>query len=219
MFNVIIGNKTKEAMKILEIESFPFTESKLKSKFRQLAMINHPDKLNSNASLMKKINEAYSYIKNLAMKDNELELKKEDILKAERKNEDIFELFDTCKNCNGTGERVIHHPIGFDPCDRCTISTRIFFGYYDRVPTGRIKVACKSCKGSGKFRQRRSGKIVDCRDCSGNGYKYITCPKCKGLKTIFGKSYTTKEVCYFCGGAGKVKINPFNPVIPKGAVL
>lgn len=218
MFNITIGNKTKESMKILEIESFPFTESDLKSNYRQLAKINHPDKLNGSTSLMKKINGAYSHIKNLVIKDDELELKKEDILKAERKNEDIFELFDTCKDCNGTGERVIYHPISIDPCDRCT-SRRIFFGWSERVSTGKIKVRCKSCRGSGKFKQQRSGKIVDCRDCSGNGYKYITCPKCKGHKTIFTKSYTTKEVCYFCGGAGKVKINPFNPVIPKGAVL
>ena len=214
MFNITIGNKTKESMKILEIESFPFTESDLKSNYRQLAKINHPDKLNGSTSLMKKINEAYSHIKNLVIKDDELELKKEDILKAERKNEDIFELFNTCERCKGTGEISNYRPGYNEWCSRClkNVLGRV-------IATGKIKVGCGACNGSGKFKQRRNGRVVNCYRCEGKGWLFIKCPSCKGQRITHISSYTKKTVCSNCGGAGKVKINPFNPVIPKGAVL
>lgn len=43
--------------------------------------------------------------------------------------------------------------------------------------------------------------------------------KCKGRGTITTEARTTKTPCFNCGTTGRIKINPFNSVIPKGAVL
>lgn len=219
MFNIKIGNKTEKAMKLLNIQSFPFTESEVKSKFREMIKNCHPDRVKGNDYLAKKVIKAYTHIKNLAVSDRSVASLAKDILNAESANEDIFELFDDCKKCKGTGKIINHHKAYTEYCDRCIKSTRIFFGYYKRVPTGKIKVPCKSCGGTGKFKQCNSKKIVPCLSCAGKGFKYVKCPKCKGTKFIHMKAYTTESGCYLCGGTGRIKVNPFNPVIPKGAVL
>jgi DnaJ-class molecular chaperone len=217
MFNVIIGDKTKEAMTLMGIEIFPFTESEIKSKFRNLAKKYHPDKLNGDNSSMKKINVAYSHIKYLAIKDNGIAEKGKNILKEEQKNEDIFQLFDTCEKCKGTGE-ITRYSMAYEvPCIRCR-EIPCWYSRFKPIPIGKIQVRCGDCRGTGKFKQR-NGRIVNCRRCNSKGWLYITCPKCKGRRIIKIEAHTTKTICLNCGGSGRVKINPFNPVIPKGAVL
>lgn len=83
---------------------------------------------------------------------------------------------------------------------------------------GKIKVGCKDCLGTRKFKQR-NGRVVECRRCKGRGWVYITCPKCKDRGAITVKARTTKTPCFNCGTTGRIKVNPFNPVIPKGAIL
>jgi len=218
MINIIIGNRTEKFMKILGIESFPFTKSELRSKYRKLAKIHHPDKLNSDGSFMKRINLAYSHIKNLAIGDKDIFSRGQKILKAEQKNEDIFTLFENCKKCKGTGEIVRHFKAYDEPCDRCIYSLYSLRSFKEAFPRGKIKTACRACKGTGKFRQQ-NGRIVECRSCKGKGWLYITCPKCKGRGFITRKARTINSKCFDCGGTGRIKVNPFNPVIPKGAVL
>ncbi|MCK4526509.1 DnaJ domain-containing protein [candidate division WOR-3 bacterium] len=217
MFNILIGNKTKKAMKVLGIESFPFTESELKSKFRKLANIHHPDKSNGDDSLMKKINAAYSHIKYLAIGDTEIREKGKDILKAEQENEDMFEFFESCKRCDGNGEITHYYEAYTDLCDRCMERSSSLFSFKS-FPIGKIKVKCRDCRGTGKFKQR-SGRTVTCRQCKGLGWLSIKCPKCKGTGRILIKARTTRRMCWYCGGSGKIKLNPFNPVIPKGGIL
>lgn len=217
MFNIIIGDETKKFMNVLGIKFFPFTKYELKSKFRELAKVNHPDKINGDDSSMKKINIAYAHIKNLVISDNEIADKGEAILKAENENMDIFELFDTCPDCKGAGEEVQYYQERFMPCDRCTTSI-YFFGFWDHVSRGKIKATCRDCQGTGKFKQRK-GKKVTCYKCKGRGFLIIRCPKCKGRKVIILEAKTIHNRCGKCGGSGRIKINPFNPAIPKGAVL
>lgn len=217
MFNITIGNRTEKFMRLLGIESFPFTESEVKSKFRKKIKECHSDKTKGDDSLTKKLIEAYSHIKHLAINDKRFAERGAKILKAERENEDIFELFDICKRCNGTGEITRYYKAYDEQCDRCMERRPSFFSF-GAFPTGKIRIRCKDCRGTRKFKQR-NGRIVACRRCKGQGWLYITCPKCKGRRIITVKARTIKGGCYICGATGRVKINLFNPVIPKGAIL
>ena len=72
MFNITIGNKTEKFMRLLGIESFPFTESEVKSKFRKKVKTYHSDKTKGDDSLTRKIIETYTHIKHLAISDNKI---------------------------------------------------------------------------------------------------------------------------------------------------
>ncbi|MEA3295545.1 MAG: hypothetical protein U9Q27_00155 [Patescibacteria group bacterium] len=216
MFNITVGDKTKKSMKLLNIESFPFTESEIKSKFRKKIKSCHSDKVKGDDFLARKIIEAYSHIKHLAIGDNEIAKKGKGILKAEQENEDMFDFFDTCKQCNGKGKIIQHHEADTELCNVC-MSHSSFFSVRN-CPTGKIKESCRACKGMGKFKQR-SGRIVTCYRCKGKGWIIKKCPKCKGKGLVHVKAHTTENICLICGGTGRIKLNPFNPVIPKGAVL
>jgi DnaJ-class molecular chaperone len=218
MFNVTIGDKTRKFMRLLGIESFPFTESEVKSKFRKRVKECHSDRTKGDDSLTREVINAYSHIKHLAIGDKGFTERGENILKAERENEDMFEFFDVCKKCNGEGE-ITRYSMAYDElCNRCMKRRSSSFFSFGAFPTGKIKIRCKDCRGTGKFRQR-NGRIVDCHNCEGKGRLYVTCPKCKGRRIITVKAHTTKSPCFSCGATGRIKANPFNPVIRKGAVL
>lgn len=218
MINIMIGDKTKKAMALLRIVSYPFTETELKAKYRNLAKTYHSDRTGGNDTIMKEINVAYSHIKHLAINEKDVIEKGKNILRAEQKNEDRFEFFDTCQSCKGTGEIVKHHKTHIEPCRHCTQHASGAWYRYDAFPTGKIQVHCRTCHGSGKFKQR-NGKIVDCYRCEGRSWLTIKCPECHGSRIIVIKAHTTTSRCYKCSGSGRIKSNPFNPVIRKGAVL
>ena len=65
-----IGENTREAMKVLAIEDFPFSETTLKHNYKQLMFKYHPDRNNGETlEQAKSISEAYSGLKNLAMSE------------------------------------------------------------------------------------------------------------------------------------------------------
>ena len=217
MFNIIIGNRTEKFMKLLGIESFPFTKSEVRSKFRKKIKECHSDKTGGDDLLTRKVITAYTHIKNLAIADGRITELGEKTLKAEHENKDMFEFFDVCKKCNGKGEITRYSKAYDEPCDRCMERRPSFFSF-KAFPAGKIKVGCRDCRGTKKFKQR-NGRIVECRRCKGKGWVYITCPKCKGRGFITIEARTIKSPCFNCGATGRIKVNPFNPVIPKGAVL
>ena len=212
--NIIIGNRTRKCMDLLGIMDFPFTEQLIKSNFRQLALKYHPDVNKSEEAEKKfiKIKEAYDTIINLATCITQEDVESE--LRNQRdKEEDIFALYDKCKRCEGTGKiserRTIYEPI--DPSVR-------------RKPQPCIlcrPVHCSKCN-KGEF-TLKSGRKVTCLNCDGSGFLPDKgCSWCwgRGKKIQFKETYKTVFVnCVNCNGTGKVEVNPFNPVIPKGAVM
>jgi len=200
---VVIGGNTQRYMEILGIKSYPFTPEELKYRFRSLIKQYHSDiNKNSDDSDTKKIIEAYNNLKNLAVSDRVSEEEKQNQFdRWEKENKDLFTLWDTCPHCEGTGKvtRSIYHKA--TGCKFCNY-------------TGTIEIGiCFDCHGSGRFKQRKSGKIVTCRTCGGtgrSGYE-IECPHC---------SFEEKLVdCSYCKGTGKIEVKPFNPVIKKASVM
>ena len=90
------------------------------------------------------------------------------------------------------------------------------FGKRVKRSSGFKIIKCRSCKGTGEYKQKR-GKIVNCFTCYGSGvWRRVKCPKCHGLGVVYEKKLID---CWKCEGLGKIKIDPFNPVIRKGAIL
>jgi len=119
-----------------------------------------------------------------------------------------------CPRCDRRGYTV-QFGIAWKVCTECDE-----FGRVPRMST----VNCKYCGGTGKFTQRRSGRVVDCLACKGTGkFKRVDyvrmqlCPKCCGTKTIHGKSEEKfYHKCFECNGTGEIQIH--NPVILKGTI-
>lgn len=212
--NIIIGDRTRKYMDTLGIVDFPFSEQLIKSNFRQLALKYHPD-INKTVEAEKKfirIKEAYDAIINLAtcvtQEDIEIELKNQ-----KDKEEDIFALYNECELCKGTGKvlerQTIYEPI--DPSAKhkpqpCILCRKVRCPKCDKgeftLRSGR-KVTCLHCEGSGVLPDRK------CSWCLGRG----TRPRSKvSYKTVFVN-------CSNCNGTGKIEVKPFNPVIPKGAIM
>ncbi|OHB14360.1 MAG: hypothetical protein A2431_00725 [Candidatus Zambryskibacteria bacterium RIFOXYC1_FULL_39_10] len=81
---------------------------------------------------------------------------------------------------------------------------------------------CKYCRGTGKFRQARTGRVVDCNACKGSGmFEHNTschCFSCLGTGTIFSQTEEGHYLkCVECGGKGEIEIH--NPVLPKGRLF
>jgi DnaJ-class molecular chaperone len=194
----VIGDSTKKYMSILEIKEYPFTYETLKTNYRKLLLKNHPDHNKNGKEKTIKIIKAYNIIKNLSI-NIDINGQRKIIEKAEK---DMFDFTELCVNCNGKGYNLkatynAHCPV---------CNNHYFFVSFTQGQ-------CRSCHGTGKFKQVRSKRIVICRDCKGTG----KCFKCNGEGFIDPKSI--KENCFRCNGTGKIKLNPFNPVIPKGAIL
>lgn len=208
MFNISISSGTQKHMSMLGIEQFPFTESVLKSAYRQKALQYHPDTNNGDEKMAKMfcmVNEAYEVLQNLAASDvteAQTKLTRAENIKVKK---DIFAVFKPCTACSGRGTRPVRDLVKYSPCPKC----------------GERK--CPKCT-DGKF-TLRSGRVVECLECKGTGvikpyyHRRHYCPVCGfGGGLVF--TYETREVpCSTCNGAGEVEFVPFNPVIPKGAVL
>jgi len=223
---ISIGEQTQDAMKVLGIENYPFSPEELSTKFRSLVKRHHPD-TNKNDPAAKdttqKLIIAYRHLKNLAVAmfvDEEQEREAERIFE---KDEDIFNIWDTCPECGGSG--TIRNEWGFGmtkPCPDCDPMESNFFSglysYLERRSSGFKTLKCKYCKGTGKFKLR-NGKIVDCQKCYGTGnWKRVKCRTCNGSGVV-SEEVDEFITCPHCNGLGIIKVTPFNPVIRKGAVL
>lgn len=83
------------------------------------------------------------------------------------------------------------------------------------------KVPCRDCGGTGKFTQRRTGRVVDCKRCGGSGrypHPFLTyqCYPCRGEKTVpvEGQFIIDYIRCSKCGGPGELTA-PFNSAFRK----
>ena len=93
---ITIGQNTEKNMRILRIENYPFDSATLKKNYRDLLLINHPDKSNGDRDkaneITIKIIKAYKELKYLAVDIDQKDLETEP-------DEDMFSLIETCKNC------------------------------------------------------------------------------------------------------------------------
>lgn len=102
----------------------------------------------------------------------------------------------TCEKCSGDGT-ILHTVVKSVPCS---------------CEDGRVTLSCKYCDGTGKFTQRR-GSVVDCYACNGTGiWRVVRCKTCRGKGEVSRKS-KVEHTCFRCKGEGKVKVEPFNPVL------
>lgn len=114
-----------------------------------------------------------------------------------------------CDACEGNGYRRSQFPMT-SPCEDCRATGSVPKEYL-----------CRFCK-NGKFQQRRSRRIVDCRVCAGTGvFRHPRhrqyCSPCEGtgrkIQSMRGGRAVT---CYKCEGSGEIWIE--NPVLQKGAL-
>ena len=131
---ITLGDNSKQAMRILDIESYPFTSKILAENFKKMIKIHHPDK-GGTEQKAKEIISSYTHLKHVA-----IAVSIDDKIKAEKDIEKHKGMFDFVK-----------------PCPRC--------------------------KGTGK------------------------------------SSWFDNMLCGTCEGTGKVRYEPFNPVITKGSIL
>jgi len=196
--NINIGGATRTYMQVLGIDSYPFTEEELKTKFKILVRRYHADTGINDKEKTAEIIEAYQHLKNLTRDifNNTSE-------SLEEKENDLFDLSDTCKTCKGTGSAFQKVYKGLQRCPSCD--------------NGRKPLKCKFCDKGGFT--LRSGRKVSCRVCSGSGiWKHVYCFDCNGIGVKF-INIDAPHKCPDCKGKGKVEVKVFNPVIPKGAVL
>lgn len=223
---ITIGDATREAMACLDIKEYPFSPKELSQKFRTLIKICKTaflvEKDAQTEERAKEVILAYKHLKNLAVSFIVAEEDREAAEKRFYEDEDLFTIWDTCPQCNGGGKVKNKWGVGdvqscpdCDPMEQNVISR--FFRHLPKRSSGVKTLKCKYCKDD-KFKQR-SGRIIDCRACSGTGiWKKVECKTCRGFGITFIDSGDL-ITCSECKGLGKVKINPLNPVIRKGAVL
>jgi len=207
-----------------------FTITELKFSYMEILKKVHPD-LNQNLSKeeTEKLNtktmlvmEAYKRLKKYVTTDNVTTLSEKLKQQWEKEDNDIFTLYNPCKNCNGK-RTIIVEEIVEGKCETCN-------------GTGKVTIKCNKCN-NGTF-TKRNGQQVKCLRCSGTGiFMTKRCPDCFGnyykdsflerlYRSIFNDFRGTrfikqkKEiVCPECKGRGKIKFEPLNPVIKKGSIL
>ena len=211
---ISIGDRTGNAMKILGIDKYPFTVKELSTKFRILVKENHPDINNSKESKGKtqKIISSYSLLKNLAVSA----VSNNEQIKAQKdfdEDEDIFNLYEVCPACDGKGRTRYwsYPPVHCPEC--CRFSLALFNSVQNK---GYRTVKCNQCE-KGIF-TLINGRKVTCRRCKGKVFYKIKCRRCNGTGFLGEQTYKW-NTCSGCKGTSKVKLDLWNPVIPKGAVL
>jgi len=200
---ITIGERTEQMMSIMGINAYPFTSGELKKAFRTKAKELHPDKNNGDDSEFKEMSKAYSQLINLAVDSGHTT----SFAQMEKEiSSDVFNMWEPCVYCNESGS-IPRKRIVKVPCPRCNKK-----GWPVKFrPTSR----CRACD-KGKY-TKKNGEVVDCFVCHGTGV-YGLCPVCKN-EMFIEKEKTEYKQCLVCRGLGKIKNNPFNPVIRKGAVL
>jgi len=205
---ITLGDRSIECMSLLGIIEHPFTSEELKTAFRIKLKMVHPDKGGTKEATVKII-DAFNHLKNLASTPIGAEFLEVEI----EENEDIFKLWKICHDCHGTKIKIYHTPDR--PCPWCSY----MYSFFYRGGSGRgyIMGTCKKCLGTGKFKKDGVDKGI-CYNCSGTGVVKKRCSMCQGTGWL-SRVETKKVVCPTCKGKGKIELNPWNPVIPKGAVL
>lgn len=203
----------EEALEIFHIKP-PTTTNALRTKYRALAKLEHPDtsKHPDKTKRFQNVNEAYKVLsadKSIIENWGEVTTtvtgqKLADLGKGLGPTTNGA----TCEECSGFGYRAAH---GFDPCPDCRE-----FGFGD------YRFRCKKCRGSGKF--TRNGVVVGkCFPCNGAGWirpsgfglalGLAVCQTCNGRGAVERK---TKSY-YFCTKCeGKGELPMWNPVLPRG---
>lgn len=117
-----------------------------------------------------------------------------------------------CTRCEARGYTIVKEH-GKSKCTKCNGS-----GGQPR------EFVCNACYGSGKFTQRRSGRVVDCRVCEGTGkfkHNFLKewCAACDGTGRASNDRVTHIYAmkCYECKGTGETEV--WNPVLPKGRLF
>lgn len=130
---------------------------------------------------------------------------------------DLLEFKDSCPACKGTGE--LYKFFRTETVVDCK-----FCDQENGKATGKKTILCKSCEGSGMYKEG-----VPCRACDKDeqgkpsGKKLVICRRCRGTKefhkiTIDSRLKST-TCCNKCGGLGHFQqkkenvIMPINPVI------
>lgn len=223
---ISIGGQTQDAMKVLGIEAYPFTSEELSGKFRPLIRHHHPDRNKDDPTakdIARKLIEAYQHLRNLVITTSVDEEQEQKARRIFEEDEDMFSIWDTCPRCNGLGKVKDSFSIrDTEPCLDCDPTERDLFSrlfrHLPRRSSGIKTLKCKYCD-NGRFKQRH-GRVVDCRACNGTGiWKKVRCGTCSGSGVTFKRSEGLTSTCSKCDGLGKIKVNPFNPVIRKGAIL
>jgi len=205
---ITIGDKSRECMNLLGLTEYPFSSDALKTAFRTTMKIVHPDKEHGDHDKAIAVITAFKHLKNLAF-DLPEEVKHS--IQDEEEDQDIFKLWEVCPDCHGKRFYTIHsHRVA---CPSCNFS---FWGFVGSRP-GVKTVRCNRCGGMGQFVADGVVKGV-CFKCNGKGRVEVTCRDCGGVGWIGQDKVETRQ-CPRCGGKGKVEFDPWNPVIPKGAVL
>jgi len=206
---ITIGGATEDRMSILGIQTYPFTSKELSTAFRTKLKEVHPDmndggdkKQNTET---RRVIEAYKCLKNLAIDPEHSDKTKTTI---EEEDLDIFKLYETCPDCHGL--KIYTREVGGYSCPDCSPSFSL--SLWSSRSRGYTFKKCDRCNGTGRYQDKGV-----CFKCNGIGITKVRCQKCRGTGFLDPKVFIQK--CGTCMGKGKVEINPWNPVIPKGAVL
>ena len=185
---------TLNYMKILNIKEYPFTNDNLTSAFREKAKEHHADTGDNDTDMMRKVIEAKDALKILTSEEVNTPKTEGDAPNGATKK---------CNSCHGSCVKIYY---GFPRRESCT-----------NCDDGKVTLKCKCCN-SGRFKLR-SGRKVPCNACKGTGvWRIVNCHTCKGSghKTVRIKE---TSMCQKCKGHGIIKSQPFNPVLPEGALL
>jgi DnaJ-class molecular chaperone len=144
---VTIGDRTKEAMAILKIQEFPFSEKLLKKNFRIILDHFHPDKNKGKGSHEKTVEaiNAYKVLKNLALES--IDSSK---AKKKMKSDELFSMWVKCMSCYGTG-RVTH---------RRFVGYRRVGLFSSESVHETVLVQCRKCKGLGEYELDLNNPVI-----------------------------------------------------------
>ena len=130
---------------------------------------------------------------------------------AKKLSQEVISSYKLLKNLaiSCYGEKVIKWSTAPYACPKCNPFPLALFNRQRGV-------ICNQCL-NGVF-TLRNGRKVTCRKCKGTGIYKFKCRACNGTGYV-GNVKTEFINCGKCSGTGKIKLDLFNPVIPKGAVL
>lgn len=206
----------------------PVAFEDVKKKYRQQSRLVHPD-VGGSAEEFGELSKAFGFLKQLYEQGSDifdtepLGAAKDDrhSAKMPRKTVDGTPLSDlglglgpttngrVCSNCDQRGYTVTKEHAR-ERCKKC-------------AGTGSqpCEYPCEFCSGTGKFTQRRSRRVVDCRVCRGTGqYKHPFekewCTNCagSGITSADRIAHIYVMKCWECKGTGEIRV--WNPVLPKG---